>query len=141
MITIMRFGENNVYVQNRLIYMNFGGMGRHRWSTVLIYSVCTYYGMYLFIPKKMEKVHEHDLYLNEILHHFAVNFFSLGWIIKILWKGGLAPISLRSEYSSSNWFHSNSPNSRHLFNRNMYLLHFHSKNNIKMHFPKSWVLK
>ena len=26
-------------------------------------------------------------------------------------------------------------------NTNMYLIHFHSKNNIKMHFPKSWVLK
>ena len=37
--------------------------------------------------------------------------------------------------------------SRHLFNRqivntnntNVYLIHFHSKNNIQMHFPKSWV--
>ena len=26
-------------------------------------------------------------------------------------------------------------------NKNVYLIHFHSKNNIKMHFPKSWVLK
>ena len=26
-------------------------------------------------------------------------------------------------------------------NTNMYLIHFHSKNNIKMYFPKSWVFK
>ena len=54
--------------------------------------------------------------------------------------GGPAPISLRSEYSSSNQFHSNIPNSRNLFNTNntnMNLIHFHSKNNIKMRFPKS----
>ena len=43
----------------------------------------------------------------------------LGWIIKILWKGDPAPISSRSSSnSSSNWFHSNTPNSRHLFNTN-----------------------
>ena len=28
-----------------------------------------------------------------------------------------------------------------IVNINMYLIHFYSKNNIKMHFPKSWVLK
>ena len=28
-----------------------------------------------------------------------------------------------------------------IVNTNMYLIHFHSKNNIKMHFPKSWVFK
>ena len=28
-----------------------------------------------------------------------------------------------------------------IVNTNMYLLHLHSKNNIKMHFPKSWVFK
>ena len=26
-------------------------------------------------------------------------------------------------------------------NSNVYLIHFHSKNNIKMRFPKSWVFK
>ena len=29
-------------------------------------------------------------------------------------------IFLGSEHSRSNWYHSNTPNSRHLFNRNMY---------------------
>ena len=56
-------------------------------------------------------------------------------------KRGPTPISLRSEYSSSNWFHSNTPNSRHLFNTNMHLIHFHSTNIIKMHFPKVGFLK
>ena len=28
-----------------------------------------------------------------------------------------------------------------IVNTNMYLIHFYSKNNIKMHIPKSWVLK
>ena len=72
---------------------------------------------------KTEKIQEHDLYSNQILHHFDLQTFFLGWIIKILRNGvprGPAPIpiSLRSEYSSSNWFHSNTSNSRHLFNTN-----------------------
>ena len=46
-----------------------------------------------------------------------------------------------TKYSSSNWFQSTTNNSRHIFNTNMYSIHFYSKNNIKMHFPKSWVLK
>ena len=28
-----------------------------------------------------------------------------------------------------------------IVNTNMYVIHFHSKNIIKMHFPKSWVFK
>ena len=28
-----------------------------------------------------------------------------------------------------------------IVNTNMYLIHFHSKNNIKMYVPKSWVFK
>ena len=54
--------------------------------------------------KKTENVLEHDLNLNEILHHFDLK--------KICWmnhknfrqrvKGGSTPISLRSECSSSN---------------------------------------
>ena len=59
---------------------------------------------FLFIAQKNLKVQEHDLYLNQILH-FYLNSFFLGLIIKILRKGGPegpAPISLRSEYSSSN---------------------------------------
>ena len=55
--------------------------------------------LYIFclLFKKMEKVQEHDLYLNQIRNHF--DFFLT---IKFLRKGGPTPISLRSEYSSSN---------------------------------------
>ena len=35
-------------------------------------------------------------------------------IMKILGKGAPSPISLRSEYSSSNSFQSNTPNSGHI---------------------------
>ena len=33
-------------------------------------------------------------------------------------QGGTTPISLWIEYSGSNWFHSNTPNSMYLFNVN-----------------------
>ena len=130
MIIIMRFGVNVLCSK----YIDIYEFLRVR-STV----------HFLFIiKKKMEKVQEHDLYLNQILH-FELNFFFPGWIEFFLWKGGPAPISLRSEYSSSNWFHSNTPNSRHfliqIVNTNMYLIHFHSKNNITMLFPKSCIFK
>ena len=63
-----------------------------------LYNFCL-----LFI--KTKKVEEQDLYLNQILHNFDSNNFFLGWTIKILSKGGPGgptPISLLSEYSSSN---------------------------------------
>ena len=38
---------------------------------------CTYFTVhFLFIIQKTEKVQEHDLYYNQILHHFDLNFFS-----------------------------------------------------------------
>ena len=56
------------YVQNILIYINFGGTGG-----------CTYHTVhFLFIIQKMKKVQEHDLYLNQILHHFDLKHFFLG---------------------------------------------------------------
>ena len=48
-------------------------------------------------------------------------FFFRGWIINFFWKGapgGPTPISFQSEYSSSNWFHSNTLNPSPLFNTN-----------------------
>ena len=111
-IIIMRFSENNVLCSK---YIDIYEFRRVR-------GWCTYSTVhFLFIiQKKAEKVQEHDLYLNQILHHFYFKICFLGWIIKILRKGGHkgAPISLRSEYSSSDWFHTNTPNSRHLFNTN-----------------------
>ena len=67
-IIIMRFGENNVLCTKYTdIYMNFGG-----------------YRGYIYIPpniffyhSKNEKVQEHDLYLNQILHHFDLKGFFL----------------------------------------------------------------
>ena len=41
----------------------------------------------MFIVQKTESVQEHDLYLNQILHHFDLKSFFLGSIIKILGKG------------------------------------------------------
>ena len=43
--------------------------------------------IFCLLFKKTEKVQEHDLYLNQILHHFDLKHFFLGWIIKNLWKG------------------------------------------------------
>ena len=123
------------YVQNISTYMNFEGYGED--VQIPPYIFCLLF-------KKTEKVQEYDLYLNQIVHHFDSIFVLLWWII-ILQKGGSrgpSAISLRSEYSSSNWFHCNTPGYRHLFNTNntnMYLIHFHSKNIIKTSFPKSWV--
>ena len=61
--------------------------------------------IFCLLFKKTEKIQEHDLYLNQILHHFYLIIFFLGCIIKNLQKGGplfSIPISLRSEYTSSN---------------------------------------
>ena len=30
---------------------------------------------FVYYSKKMKKIQEHDLYLNQILHHFDLNFF------------------------------------------------------------------
>ena len=69
----MRFDENNV--QDILIYMNFWGY----WSDVPIppYIFCLLF-------KKIQKVQEHDLYLNQILHDFVLKNLFLGQIIKKL---------------------------------------------------------
>ena len=50
-----------LYVQNVAIYMSFGG-----------YIGDVYGPPYIFclLFKKKEKAQEHDLYLNQILHHF-----------------------------------------------------------------------
>ena len=131
------------YFQNISLYISFGGgvQGGCTWSTLHFCSL---------VFKNTENVQEHDLYFNQILYHFDLKKNFLRWIIKSLQKGagGPAPISLRSEHSISHWFHTNTPNSRHLFiqivntnNTNVYLIHFHSKNNIQMCFPQSWVFK
>ena len=65
-----------------------------------------------------EKKHKHNLHLNQILHFDFKKIPRLNnkQFTKIGSQG--SPISLLSEYSCSNCFHSNTPNSRHLFNTN-----------------------
>ena len=44
--------------------MNFGGVrGGCSWSTL-------YHTFFVYYLKKTEKVQEHDLYLNQLIHHF-----------------------------------------------------------------------
>ena len=54
------------YIQNISVYMNFGGYG----GGDVISTV------HFFLFKKIEKIQEYDIYLNQILHHFDLNFFS-----------------------------------------------------------------
>ena len=56
---------------------------------------------FLFIIQETEKGQEHDLYLNQILDHFELNFFPRS-NNKNFTQRGPAPISLRSENSSPN---------------------------------------
>ena len=69
-VIIIIFDENYVLGPNILIYINFGGeRGGGLHGPPYIFSL-------LFI--KSEKVKEHDLYLNQILHHFDLQKNFLG---------------------------------------------------------------
>ena len=54
------------YVKNISIYMNFGGYG----GDVHIPSY-----IFCLLFKKREKVEEHDLFLNQIIHPFGLKVF------------------------------------------------------------------
>ena len=91
----MRFGKNIVWGPKYIDIYEFRGCteeGGCTWSTVH------------FLFKKTDKVQEHDLYLNQILHHFNYIFFSRMSNKKLRKEDPRGPpsISLRSEYSSSN---------------------------------------
>ena len=129
-------GENNVLCPK---YIAGGMRGTNK-------AHCTFF---VLLFKKTEKVQEHALYLNQILHHFNLicfsrmnnknftkgghrgthSYFFTKWIcivvliyfIAILLTPGIFLIQI--------------------VNTKMYLIHFHCKNIIKMHFPKSWVFK
>ena len=95
MIIIMRFGKNVLCPKYINIYEFQGGI----WGMCMVHRT-----LFVYSSKKMEKVQEHDLYLNLIQHHFDLIFFSR-MNNKILQKGppgSPSPISLQSEYSSSN---------------------------------------
>ena len=62
MIIIMRFGENNVLCPKYIDIYEFRGI---RGETYMVHRT------FLFIiQKKNEKVEEHDIFVNQILHHF-----------------------------------------------------------------------
>ena len=108
--------------------------------------------IFCLLLKKTKKAQKHDLYLNQILHHFYLNHFFLRWIIKKLRNGGPqgAPLVFFDEVSivvlidfiaillTPGIFLIQVVNTN---NTNMYLIHFYNKNNIKIRFPKSWVFK
>ena len=76
-IILMRFGENNVLCPKYIDIYEFRGL-----------RVDIHFPPYIFclLFKKTEKVQEHDLYLNQILHHF--DFFFRRMYNKNLGKGG-----------------------------------------------------
>ena len=65
----MRFGENNVLCPKYINIYEFLGYGRDVHIPPFIFCL-------LF--KKNEKVQEHDLYLNQIQHHFDFKNLFLG---------------------------------------------------------------
>ena len=71
MIIIMRFGENNVLCPKYIdIYVYIwiwisGGTG----DKYMVHGT-----FFVYYKKNTEKVQEHDLYLNQILHHFDFFF-------------------------------------------------------------------
>ena len=66
MIIIMRFAENNVLFPKYIDIYEFWRVRGDVYGPLYIFCL-------LF--KKTEKVQEHDLYLNQILHHLDLNFF------------------------------------------------------------------
>ena len=64
----MRFGENNVLCPKYINIYEFWGV----WGGGAYIFHRTFFVYYL---KKTEKVQEHDLYKNQILHHFDLIFF------------------------------------------------------------------
>ena len=106
-------------------------MGGHTYSTV----------HFLFIIKKKEKVQEHDLYLNQILHDFDLkkNFprknnkkiMKRGpqrALLLFLYEASIVVlIEFISKLLTPGIFLIQIVNTN---NTNVYLIHFHSKNNI-----------
>ena len=62
----MRFGKNVLFPKYIDIHEFRGGRGDVHGPQYIFY----------LLLKKTEKVQKHDLYLNQILHHFDLIFFS-----------------------------------------------------------------
>ena len=109
MLIIMRFGENNVlgptYIDKYQFWGFVGGGG---------YMVHLTFFSSIHKNGKSKRAWP-ILKFNSTSFWFLKNI--LGWIITIYLKGPAA-IPSWSEYSNSNWFHSNTPNLRHIFNAN-----------------------
>ena len=135
-IIIMRFGENNVLCLKYIDIYEFWGVrgGGRTYSTV----------HFLFIIQKNGKCTRAWPILKSNSTSFWFNFFFfLGWIIKFLEKEAPGdPLLFLYELSidilidfiaillTPGIF------LIQIVNTNMYLIHFHSKNIIKMHFSK-----
>ena len=105
--------------------------------------------IFCLLLKKTEKVQEHDLYLNQILHHFDLKKKIIRMNNKKITKRGPQGAQLLFLYEVSivviidyiailltpGIFLIQIVNTNNI---NMYLIHFHSKNNIKMRFPKKF---
>ena len=66
----MRFGKNNVLCPKYIDIYEFQGLwGGRTWSNIHLLFI---------IFKKTQKIKEHDLYLNQILHHFDIKKDFLG---------------------------------------------------------------
>ena len=72
MIIIMRFCKNNVLCPKyiNILYVNLGG-GVREDAHIPLYIFCLLF-------QKIEKVQEHDLYLNQILHNFDYKEYFIG---------------------------------------------------------------
>ena len=135
MIIIMRFRENNVLCPKYIDIYEFQGVWRGRtYSTV----------HFLFIIKKNVKSTRAWAILKSDYTSFWFNKFFPRMNNKNFTKRGPKGAPLLFLYKVSIVVLINFIailNSMHLFNTNMYLIDFNSKNSIKMHFPQNMVFK
>ena len=88
-------GTRGMYIFHRTFFVYYSKNGKSAIAWPILKSNSTSFWFEIFFPRMNKKI-----------------------IYEKRAQGGPTPISLQSEYSSSNWFHNNTPNSRHLFNAN-----------------------
>ena len=132
MIIIIIFVKNNILCPKYIDIYEFWGVRGDVQGPPYIFCL-------LF--KKMEKVQEHDLYLNQILHHF--NFKKIHRMNnKNFTKGGprdpalIYKVSLVVLIDFIAILLTPGIFLIQIVNTNMYLIHFHTNNIIKMCFSK-----
>ena len=128
------------YAQNISIYMNFGGYRGGTYSTVHFLFIIqkngkstrawpilksNYTSFWFFFPRMNSKnVKNRGPQGAPLLFLYEVSIVVLIYFIEIILTSGIFLIQIVDTN-----------------NANMYLIRFHSKNIIKMNFPKSWVFK